>query len=91
MDSTFYATCNSFTNIGTIIWLDVASILFTSLIGLPTFAIYAVIFLVMMILININLIAFKTFRSERIRNNFRKRILTEADHISNSLYCSFLV
>ncbi len=60
MDSTFYATCNSFTNIGTTIGLEVTSILFASLIGLPTFAIYAVIFLVMVMLININLIAFKT-------------------------------
>jgi len=59
MDSTYYATCNSFTNIGSVIGLQVVSILFASLMGLPTFAIFVVIFLVMIILISIGLIPFK--------------------------------
>ena len=60
MDSTYYATCNSFTNLGTTIGLEITSILFAILIGLPTFAIYAIIFIVMVLLINIAFIPFNT-------------------------------
>ena len=72
MDSTYYATCNSFTNLGTTIGLQITSILFASLIGLPTFAIFAVIFLVMVILINIDLIPFKTLDPKEYEINLEK-------------------
>ena len=72
MDSTYYATCNSFTNLGTTIGLQVTSILFASLIGLPTFAIFAVIFLVMVILINIDLIPFKSLDPKEYEINLEK-------------------
>jgi predicted MFS family arabinose efflux permease len=58
MDSTYYATCNSFINIGTTIGLELTSILF-ALITLPTFATYSVIFFIMGMLINIDFIPFK--------------------------------
>ncbi|MFX1317480.1 MAG: MFS transporter, partial [Promethearchaeota archaeon] len=47
MDSTYYATCNSFTNLGTTIGLQLTSILFASLIDLPVFGIYTIIFIFM--------------------------------------------
>ena len=72
MDSTYYATCNSFTNLGTTIGLQITSILFASLIGLPTFAIFAVIFLVMVILINVDLIPFKTLDPKEYEINLEK-------------------
>ena len=59
-DATYYATCNSFTNLGATIGLELTSILFAGLVGLPTFAIYAIIFLFMAILINIDFIPFLT-------------------------------
>ena len=60
MDSTYYATCNSFANLGTTIGLELTSILFLSLAGLPVFGIYAIIFLIMAILINIDFLPFFT-------------------------------
>jgi len=59
-DATYYATCNSFSNLGATIGLELTSILFASLVGLPTFTIYAIIFLFMAILINIDFIPFLT-------------------------------
>ena len=63
MDSTYYATCNSFTNIGSVIGLELTSLLFTTLVGVPTFAIYAIIFVFMAILVNVGLIPFKMIDS----------------------------
>ncbi len=60
MDSTYYATCNSFVNIGTTIGLELTSILIGVLAGLQAFWIYAFVFLFMAIVINIDLIPFKT-------------------------------
>ncbi|MFX1419712.1 MAG: MFS transporter [Promethearchaeota archaeon] len=60
MDSTYYATCNSFANLGTTIGLELTSILFLILAGLPAFGIYAIIFLIMAILINIDFLPFFT-------------------------------
>lgn len=59
MDSTYYATCNSFTNIGSVLGLQLTSLLFTTLVGFSTFTIYAIIFVFMAILVNIGLIPFK--------------------------------
>ncbi|MFX1258394.1 MAG: MFS transporter [Promethearchaeota archaeon] len=56
--ATYYATCNSFTNLGSIIGLELTSILFAGLFRLPTFTIYAIIFLFMAIIINIGVIPF---------------------------------
>jgi hypothetical protein len=72
MDSTYYATCNSFTNLGTAIGLEITSLLFVSLIGLSTFAIYEIIFIVMVILINIDLILFKTLDPREYEINLEK-------------------
>jgi len=74
MDSTYYATCNSFTNLGTTIGLQITSILFASLIGLPTFALFAVIFLVMVVLININIIPFKSLDPKEYEINLEQKI-----------------
>lgn len=60
MDSTYYATCNSFVNAGSIIGLQLTSILFISFAGLPVFGIYALIFLIMAILINLDFLPFFT-------------------------------
>ena len=60
MDSTYYATCNSFVNLGSTIGLQLTSILFISFAGLPVFGIYALIFLIMAILINLDFIPFFT-------------------------------
>ncbi len=60
MDSTYYATCNSFVNLGTTIGLELASILIGVLAGLQAFWIYAIVFLFMAIIINIDLIPFKS-------------------------------
>ena len=64
MDSTYYATCNSFTNIGSVLGLQLTSLLFTTLVGFPTFTIYAIIFLFMAILVNVGLIPFKLIDSK---------------------------
>ncbi|NVM36417.1 MAG: MFS transporter, partial [Candidatus Lokiarchaeota archaeon] len=58
MDSTYYATCNSFTNLGSTIGLQLTSILFIGLAGFPVFGTYAFIFLIMAILINVALLPF---------------------------------
>ena len=74
MDSTYYATCNSFTNIGTTIGLEVTSILFAGLMGFPTFAIYAIIFLVMIVLVNVGLIPFKTLDPKEYEITVEKEV-----------------
>ncbi len=58
MDSTYYATCNSFVNLGSVIGLQLTSILFLGFAGLPVFRTYALIFLIMAILINVDLLPF---------------------------------
>lgn len=58
MDSTYYATCNSFTNLGSTIGLQITSILIGVLAGLEAFWIYAIVFLTMAIIMNIGLIPF---------------------------------
>ena len=60
MDSTYYATCNSFVNLGGTIGLQLTSILFICFAGLPVFGIYALIFLIMAILINLDFLPFFT-------------------------------
>ncbi len=60
MDSTYYATCNSFVNLGSTIGLQLTSILFISFAGLPVFGTYAIIFLIMAILINLDFLPFFT-------------------------------
>lgn len=60
MDSTYYATCNSFVNLGSTIGLQLTSILFICFAGLPVFGIYALIFLIMAILINLDFLPFFT-------------------------------
>ncbi|MFX1322693.1 MAG: MFS transporter [Promethearchaeota archaeon] len=60
VDSTYYATCNSFTNIGTVLGLQITGILFGALEGLDTYTIYAIIFIFMAIISNIGLIPFLT-------------------------------
>ena len=72
MDSTYYATCNSFANLGTVIGLEVTSLLFASLIGLDTFAIYAIIFLIMALLINIAYIPFSKMDPKEYEININK-------------------
>ncbi|MFX1570720.1 MAG: MFS transporter [Promethearchaeota archaeon] len=53
MDSTYYATCNSFTNVGSTIGLQTTSILIGILAGFQTFWIYAIVFLFLAIVMNI--------------------------------------
>ncbi|MFX1502600.1 MAG: MFS transporter [Promethearchaeota archaeon] len=60
MDSTYYATCNSFVNLGTTIGLELTSILIGVLAGLQAFWIYAIVFLFMAIVINIDILPFTT-------------------------------
>ncbi|MFX0002552.1 MAG: MFS transporter [Candidatus Hodarchaeota archaeon] len=60
MDSTYYATCNSFSNLGSTIGLQITSILIGILAGLEAFLIYAIVFLTMAIIMNIGLIPFFT-------------------------------
>jgi len=72
MDSTYYATCNSFSNLGTVIGLEVTSLIFASLTGLGTFAIYAVIFLVMALIVNINYIPFSKMDPKEYEINLNK-------------------
>jgi len=55
MDSTYYATCNSFSNLGSTIGLELTSILIGVLAGLQAFWIYAIIFIFMAIFMNIGL------------------------------------
>jgi PAT family beta-lactamase induction signal transducer AmpG len=58
MDSTYYATCNSFANLGTTVGLELTSILF-AVISLSTFATYAIVFLIMAILMNFTFVPFR--------------------------------
>ena len=60
VDSTYYATCNSFNNIGTVIGLQLTGFLFGALAELSTYKIYAIIFIFMVIISNIGLIPFLT-------------------------------
>ncbi len=73
MDSTYYATCNSFSNLGSTIGLQLTSLLIGVLAGLETFWIYAIIFLTMAIIMNIGLIPFftldpKDYELDNVRN-----------------------
>ena len=72
MDSTYYATCNSFANIGTVIGLEITSLIFASLTGLGTFAIYAIIFLVMALIVNITYIPFSKMDPKEYEININK-------------------
>ena len=72
MDSTYYATCNSFVNLGTTLGLELTSILFV-LLTLPTFATYAVIFLIMGLVINIDFIPFKLMDPNEYEINLENR------------------
>jgi len=72
MDSTYYATCNSFANIGTVIGLEVTSLIFASLSGLGTYAIYAIIFLVMALIVNITYIPFSKMDPKEYEININK-------------------
>jgi len=72
MDSTYYATCNSFANLGTVIGLEVTSLIFASLAGLGTFAIYAITFLIMALLVNINYIPFSKMDPKEYEININK-------------------
>jgi MFS family permease len=64
VDSTYYATCNSFNNVGTVIGLQITGFLFGALAGLDTYTIYAIIFIFMAIISNIGLIPFLTIDSK---------------------------
>ncbi|MFX1281762.1 MAG: MFS transporter [Promethearchaeota archaeon] len=72
MDSTYYATCNSFVNLGTTIGLELTSILF-AVIALPTFATYTIIFLIMGFLINIDFIPFTTMDPNEYEINLERK------------------
>ncbi|MFX1411220.1 MAG: hypothetical protein ACFFA6_12795, partial [Promethearchaeota archaeon] len=73
VDSTYYATCNSFNNIGTVIGLQLTGFLFGALEGLDTYTIYAIIFIFMVIISNIGIIPFLTIDSKEyeLRNKER--------------------
>ncbi|MFW9829289.1 MAG: MFS transporter [Candidatus Thorarchaeota archaeon] len=60
MDSTYYATCNSFVNLGSTIGLQLTSVLIGVLAGLEAFWIYAMVFLFMAIIMSLDLIPFNT-------------------------------
>ncbi len=72
MDSTYYATCNSFTNLGSTIGLQLTSILIGILAGLEAFMIYAIIFLTMAIIMNIGLIPFFTLDPKDYEIDFER-------------------
>lgn len=72
MDSTYYATCNSFANLGTTMGLELTSILFV-IIALPTFTTYAIIFITMAVLINIAFIPFRALDPNEYEINIEKR------------------
>ena len=73
VDSTYYATCNSFVNIGTVIGLQLTGILFSALEGLSTYTIYAIIFIFMAIISNIGIIPFLTMDSKEYELSDKKR------------------
>jgi PAT family beta-lactamase induction signal transducer AmpG len=72
MDSTYYATCNSFVNLGTTIGLELTSILIGVLAGLEAFWIYAIVFLFMAVIMNLDLIPFKTLDPKDYEINIDK-------------------
>jgi PAT family beta-lactamase induction signal transducer AmpG len=74
VDSTYYATCNSFTNIGTVLGLQITGFLFSGLAGLSTTTIYAIIFIFMAIISNIGIIPFLMMDSKEYE---LKRVLKE--------------
>ncbi len=63
VDSTYFATCNSFINFGAVLGLQITGLLFVSLTGLSTYAIYAIIFIFMIFMSNLGLIPFLTIDS----------------------------
>lgn len=73
VDSTYYATCNSFVNIGTVIGLQLTGILFSALEGLSTYTIYAIIFIFMAIISNIGIIPFLTMDSKEYELSDKNR------------------
>ncbi|MDX1797347.1 MAG: MFS transporter [Candidatus Lokiarchaeia archaeon] len=72
MDSTYYATCNSFTNLGSTIGLQLTSILISLLAGLEAFFIYAILFLTMAIIMNIGLGVFFTLNPNDYEVNLKR-------------------
>ncbi|MFW9820525.1 MAG: MFS transporter [Candidatus Thorarchaeota archaeon] len=72
MDSTYYATCNSFTNLGSTIGLQITSILIGVLAGLDTFLIFTVVFITMAIVINFTLIPFRTLDPKEYEVNIER-------------------
>jgi len=73
VDSTYYATCNSFVNIGTVIGLQLTGILFSALEGLSTYTIYAILFIFMVIISNIGIIPFLTMDSKEYELSDKNR------------------
>ncbi len=57
-DSTYFATCNSFTNGGTILGLSITSILLGTLQGLDVYMTFSIIFIFMILASNITIIPF---------------------------------
>ena len=74
MDSTYYATCNSFSNLGSTIGLQLTSILIGVLAGLQAFWIFAIIFLFMAIVMNIGLIPFFTLDPKDYEINIERSV-----------------
>ncbi len=64
VDSTYYATCNSFANIGTVIGLLLTSIILGTLKGFDYFIIFSVVFIFMAFLSNLGIIPFLFMDSE---------------------------
>jgi MFS family permease len=58
VDSTYYATCNSFANIGTVIGLLLTNVILGVLEGMQFFLIFSVIFIFMSIISNLGIIPF---------------------------------
>ncbi len=73
VDSTYYATCNSFANIGAVLGLQITGLLFASLIGLDSYMIYAIIFLFMAFLSSIGIIPFRTINAEEYELNLDEK------------------
>lgn len=58
VDSTYYATCNSFANIGTVIGLLLTTAILGVLEGMETFLIFSVIFIFMALISNLGILPF---------------------------------
>lgn len=71
--STYYATCNSFANIGTVLGLQITGFLFASLIGFDSYMIYSIIFLFMAFLSIIGIIPFRTINAEEYELNLDEK------------------